>query len=375
MKSVFTKAKKFVKQLQKASSFGNKPSVIQLLNIVILGLKHSFSPLEYYLYGFFKKTISRQEKLSYISNERIERKLRPALNHRRWIPILENKLFFFIYYSQFNLPVVKVYGFYYPDSGFMFDGSPMRNKDDFAKWFLKTKIQSLVIKPISSLGGKGIKIFDEIISENSFKSNEGKTYSSDEMFSFMNEDIEKRQKSEDPYTGFIVEEKIEQAREMNVLRGKSLNTVRVSTLRTKGGEVVVDFAMLRVGRKDSITDNLHQGGYVVNLDVRNGKLAEEAFGYIGEKGPWVEEKDVNIKKYFKDGKIPNWSKIAALANRAALISPNLFSVGWDIALSEDGPVLIEGNENWDMVIAQVLAGGYLTERRREILRGYGLEFP
>jgi hypothetical protein len=36
---------------------------------------------------------------------------------------------------------------------------------------------------------------------------------------------------------------------------------------------------------------------------------------------------------------------------------------------------MEGNDNWDMVIAQVLAGAYLTPERREILREYGMEFP
>jgi glutathione synthase/RimK-type ligase-like ATP-grasp enzyme len=73
--------------------------------------------------------------------------------------------------------------------------------------------------------------------------------------------------------------------------------------------------------------------------------------------------------------VPFWQEMAELAKRAAAISPELKTVGWDIALSRNGPVLMEGNDNWDMVIAQVLAGGYLTGERREILREYGMIFP
>ncbi|TES91431.1 MAG: hypothetical protein E3J87_07835, partial [Candidatus Cloacimonadota bacterium] len=71
---------------------------------------------------------------------------------------------------------------------------------------------------------------------------------------------------------------------------------------------------------------------------------------------------------------PFWSDIVTLAKKAATVSPELRSVGWDIAISKNGPVLMEGNDNWDMIIAQVLSGGYLTDRRREILREYGVEF-
>ncbi|MBA7596407.1 hypothetical protein ES703_03377 [subsurface metagenome] len=375
MRLSLTKAKKFIKQLRFLGSFEKKTSIIQLLDMILLGFRYGFSPLEYNLYGFYKKSISRSEKLSFISNEKILKIFRPYLNNKSWIPILENKLLFFLYYSQLGFPVVEVYGFYYPERGFFLDGSPLREKSDFLRWLNKSDIKGCVVKPLGSLGGKGIMIFEELISPETIRSNDGKNYSLNEVISLMEKDIEVRQSKEDNYKGYIIEEKIEQDPAMNVLSGKSLNTIRVSTLITNNNEILIDFGMLRVGREGSITDNLHQGGYVVNINVENGSIGEKTFGYKEEGGPWIEEKEERIKDFFTDCKVPFWHDIVSLAKKAASFSPELRSVGWDIAISKNGPVLMEGNDNWDMVIAQVLSGGYLTEERREILKEYGIEFP
>ncbi len=371
----FEKAKKFARQLREARKVGKKPSFGRLVDIVKSGLRYRLSPLEYYLYGFDADGITRKKRFSYLSNERIVRIFRPALNNRRWISVLENKLLFFHYYSQFKLPVVNVYGFYYPDRGFFLDGTSLRGKDDFVKWIKKSGIKDLVVKPVGSLGGKGIKIFTRVISPELALGNDGKEYTLGEIFSFMDNDITARQPREDPFRGYIIEAKISQDPVMNVLSGASLNTIRVSTIITKHNEVLIDFAMIRMGKAGSLTDNLHQGGYVVNIQIEKGELDEKTFGYRGEEGPWIEEKEQKVKQLFTKGRIPYWDAIVSLVKKTAALSPELRSVGWDIALSKDGPVLMEGNDNWDMVIAQVLAGGYLTERRREILRAYGLEFP
>jgi hypothetical protein len=375
VKKVLIKIKKFFRQIRSARSIGKNTSLKKILDMGFLGIRHGFGPLEYYIYGFDKKSITKKEKLSYISNEKVMKRFRTGLNDKKWIPILENKLLFYLYYSQFNLPVVGLYGFYHPKKGFFFDGSPLNNKEDFEGWIKRSKVKNLVIKPVGSLGGKGILIIDVISSPNDLISNDGKTYNPGDIISFMDNDIETRQKKEDSYRGYVIEEKIEQDPIMNVFSSAALNTVRVSTLITKKNDILIDFSMLRVGKEGSLTDNLHQGGYVINVKIEDGSLDETTYGYIGKEGPWVEKKDTNIKKLFKNGRVPYWRDSIALAKRAALVSPELRTIGWDIAVSKRGLILMEGNDNWDVVIAQVLAGGYLTPERREVLKEYGMEFP
>lgn len=375
LKSILSKAGKFQRQLREARSYGEHLPLRRICSMAMLGLRHGFSPLEYFLYGFDGENRSRGSRLSFLSNDRIVRIFRRRLNNGQWIPILENKLLFFLFYSKFGLPVVKVHGFYHPGGGFSLDGTLFHHSKDFKRWLGDSGFEHLVVKPVGSLGGKGIMVFDEFTPAGSLKGNDGKAYTIDEVVDFMNRDMMKRQRKEDAYTGYLIEEKIVQDPVMNVLSGSSLNSVRISTLMTKEGEVLLDFAMLRVGKEGSLTDNLHQGGFVVNIALQDGALGASTFGYRGKEGPWVEEKPVKVSELFEGGVVPCWKGMVALAKRAAALSPELRTVGWDIALTGNGPVLMEGNDNWDMVIAQILGGPYLTTERREILKEYGLAFP
>ncbi len=375
LKSMLSKAGKFSRQIHQARSYGKSTSLRRVFSMGMLGVRFGFSPLEYYLYDFDCEYTTRKSRLGFISNDRIIRIFRKKLNSRSWIPLLENKLLFFLFYSQFNVPVVKIHGFYHPHGGYALDGTLFHDSKELKTWIRTRGFPNLVVKPVGSLGGKGIMVFDEFASADALRCNDGKTYTLDDIIDFMNKDIMKRQRKEDPCSGYLIEEKIIQDPVMNVLSGASLNSVRIATLKTREGDIRLDFAMLRVGKKGSLTDNLHQGGYVVNIDLADGSLDERTFGYRGKEGPWVEEKQVRVRDLFKHGKVPCWADMAALARRAAAFSPELRTVGWDIALTGDGPVLMEGNDNWDMVIAQVLAGAYLTPERREILREYGIIFP
>ena len=51
------------------------------------------------------------------------------------------------------------------------------------------------------------------------------------------------------------------------------------------------------------------------------------------------------------------------------------SVGWDVLLDNDSPVIIEGNDQWSIISEQMFDEGYLTPKNRELLAFYGLEFP
>ncbi len=49
-----------------------------------------------------------------------------------------------------------------------------------------------------------------------------------------------------------------------------------------------------------------------------------------------------------------------LVYRHSMLSP-MYSVGWDIAIGEEGPVFIEGNDNWEINGPQACNGGMRKE--------------
>ena len=73
--------------------------------------------------------------------------------------------------------------------------------------------------------------------------------------------------------------------------------------------------------------------------------------------------------------MPFWKEVLDLCSRAARIIPNLRSVGWDVALTPDGPVIVEGNPDWDLPMVQVHTDGLLQPDVRRQLASFGIQFP
>ena len=47
---------------------------------------------------------------------------------------------------------------------------------------------------------------------------------------------------------------------------------------------------------------------------------------------------------FAGFELPHWSGVKELAVRTAGAFPRAHAIGWDIAITESGPVLVEGNK-------------------------------
>ena len=50
--------------------------------------------------------------------------------------------------------------------------------------------------------------------------------------------------------------------------------------------------------------------------------------------------------------VPCWEEIKALVKEAALVTPQLRYMVWDVALTPDGPVIIEGNSLGGLTLQQ-----------------------
>ena len=51
--------------------------------------------------------------------------------------------------------------------------------------------------------------------------------------------------------------------------------------------------------------------------------------------------------------IPYYDQAIALAKQAAMRIPSVRSIGWDVAITETGPHILEGNDNWCMTLFQL----------------------
>lgn len=124
----------------------------------------------------------------------------------------------------------------------------------------------------------------------------------------------------------------------------SVNTLRIYSVIDNNGSVHILKAILRVGVGSSITDNYHTGGVLYPINIEGGFI--ESFGL---------RRNDKSKIFFHPGSgclmlgygMPYWHETIELVNEMAHLIPTLRYVGWDIAITEAGPELIEANHNAD----------------------------
>lgn len=136
----------------------------------------------------------------------------------------------------------------------------------------------------------------------------------------------------------LVEERLSQHPDMRRIYPHSINTVRVSTVRTPQGTVCIQ-AFLRTGHSGRVADNYDMGGVVVWLDPKTGLPA--ATGYDKAHRLYTAHPDTQFP--YADVRIPDWQGVMDLCLRAAQEVPEALYIGWDVGITPEGPVLVEGN--------------------------------
>ena len=137
----------------------------------------------------------------------------------------------------------------------------------------------------------------------------------------------------------LVEECITQHAALNGLYAPSVNTLRLVTVRTDD-KVHIVFSVFRIGLGGSVIDNTDAGGLCA-FPNEAGVLTTEGINYKGDIFPNHPDTGVAFKGFV----LPLFHEAQVLVKKAAMITPELRYIGWDVAFTEDRPILIEANHN------------------------------
>lgn len=161
----------------------------------------------------------------------------------------------------------------------------------------------------------------------------------------------------------FLEELVVQHHDLNVLCDKSVNTMRIITFNDHGKPRIIWLA-LRVGNGINSIDNFHAKGMGVNIDINTGKLIGNAIDK--DLNEYTEHPTSHVK--FDGFQIPCFEEAKELVLKASLESDKILVVGWDVAISEDGPIIIEGNRRPGFDIVQVLSDRGRMDITRDVLK-------
>lgn len=220
---------------------------------------------------------------------------------------------------------------------FFFDGKPVSEQEAVA---LCSDLKDVIIKPSLKSKGSGVRKFQ---AEGGTTNLDGLTVA--QLFQRYGKN-------------FQIQECVRQHPRMAALNPTSLNTLRILTYRS-GMEVLVVYAVIRIGRLGSEIDNQSSGGISTAIG-EDGRLKKWAYGGYNENGIDHTDTGINLEGY----EVPSFDKAIEMVKQLQLQLPYFNLVGWDIAIDEEGePVLIEFNTNTGLSQSAFHSGmGKYTER-------------
>lgn len=252
---------------------------------------------EYFVHKYYSLNVVGREQ---INNLRLQYGFCELVNAPNLREIFDNK----------GLTYEKFKPFYKRDLVTIKSTEDYKNFETFI-----SKHSSFIYKPLKGVCGKGIEIYRDI------------TAGYKELFNdFLNGG------------SFVVEELIEQGKEMASLHQESINTLRIATFKIKD-EVIIYGAGIRMGTGKSIVDNAGSGGLFCHVNHEYGFVDTNAKDYTKE---YVFHPDTGVR--FIGFEIPKWEEAKTLVTAMAKTINDAIVISWDLAYSKKGWCMVEAND-------------------------------
>lgn len=138
---------------------------------------------------------------------------------------------------------------------------------------------------------------------------------------------------------YMLERLIKQHSEMAHLNEASVNTIRVETMIDSHGVSHITNTTVIMGTGGDVVNNAHNGGIMCHVDEESGLIASHARNPHGDKLFRHPDTGLVLPGY----QIPMWKEVKKFALDLSKVEKGVRYIGWDIAITENGPVVIEGN--------------------------------
>lgn len=290
----------------------NGTTFLALISDVIwASLKYNISLLEYFQFRFYDKNTDKRKTYAgtgYMYEYQL------VMNPKSSRQVLDDKILFFTKYNSFIKHLTA-------------DINSLRNDEVLLDNMLSNSSGKIVLKYSHGQCGWQVGIY------------ETRFFRDNDLVAFMEE------------KGFdMAEEFIVQQSTLMDLSPSGVNTVRIVTQLNNDNDVEILATRLRIS-ENSPVDNMAAGNFAAPIDVKTGKVYGP--GVYGD----ITKKDVAIHPITKTPvtgfQVPYWDEIINMVKQAALLIPENRSIGWDVAVSESGPELIEGNHDWCKLVWQL----------------------
>ena len=303
---------------------------------------------EYYEFEFEKR--SQEFRNSFLGlNE--QRFYLDYLNPVKYYSLARNKYLAHKMLENTGVRKSELYCYYQPEACYICSDESASDLNGVLSILKDKNVQSCVIKTTESSHGDNVWVIKSV----DYQDGDAILTRFDGMELRLSELLK-----ENP---LIFESVVKQTKQFASFNESSINTVRfMTTLYPDGAaRVIADF--LKIGRAGRCVDNAGSGGNVdATIDIDSGKIK-----YAIQFDGWRKIKE--IEKHPDSGSqlngviIENWQAIKEEVMKFQQAFPYCKAAGWDIAITDEGPVVIEVNDFWDRTGQYFIRRGWRKEIR------------
>jgi len=262
------------------------------------------------------------------------------LNPRALQCLTEDKSVFYPYCAALSIPIPKLYAVLKTSIGWVSNGTLLANQLQWERFFQEDLPSEFVIKPANGVYGRGINVYRR--SGEGFLDAFGLSLKAVEILDSL--------KSNPHYHSFIVQERLKNHADLMLLsQTEWLHTTRFNTLVDRQKTAHILNAHLKIAMGRNPTNNFdygRSGNLIVQVCLETGQLKQAlSVSSDGLGTPVFSHPKTGVA--MEGFLLPLWREACDLVRETALKFWPLRTIGWDVALTPKGPIIVEGNAFWD----------------------------
>jgi hypothetical protein len=307
------------------------------------------APIEFFRYRLWDASVPRTVRRQFITWH-LRQQLEPFLNSRVDSQQFTSKIKTDDFFRVRELATPRRLGVWCP-LGVSSDASDAISIPGDLAGVIQRARGNVVIKSDYGMMGNAVLVF-VATTDDTFVAASGDTWTLDRL-------VHRMQGTE----SWLIQERVMAHPELAALAGSEMvSSVRMTTCLRDDGQIFLLPTTLKLPATKNGLDNFGGG----NVGISVGPDGILGTGVYGKDGPVVESHPVSGIR-FVGRQVPHWDAAVKLVHLAQGGLGTMRSLGWDVAITPDGPMLLEGNPYWGVDVLQ-------QPGRRGLLQGEFRDF-
>lgn len=337
---------RFIKEINKIVACSGKSYLFVVVDFLKLYKQKGITTEEYFQFEFEKR--DEEFRNSFLGMHE-QRYYLDYLNPKKYYILARNKYLTHKVLDNTGVRKTELYCYYHPEGNVLQSDEVANNVEGVVQILKEKRVTQCVVKTTESASGRDVLVVDQI------------DYAGNECVLQLFDGTKLRLSDFLSDTPLIFERLIEQTAQLSSLNRSSVNTIRFMTTLYPDGDVRIVATFIKIGRDGRCVDNAGSGGNVdACIDTETGEI-QFPIQFDG----WRKIKEIT---HHPDNGSPvegvvihNWESIKSQVKDFQQSFPFIKAAGWDIAITDEGPLVIEVNDMWDRTGQYFIRKGWRNE--------------